>query len=557
MAWFNDDWTYRKKITIQSSQVLENLTDFPVLVYLSSDSDISSSAQSTGNDIAFTSSDGETQLSHEIEEYDNSTGELVAWVKVSSVSSSSDTDIFIYYGNSGAANQENAVDTWSNGFGTVHHLHNTTDGIEDSLGGFDGSLEEPSGGGTITQTTGLYGNALSFPGNTLDRVEFGVPPDHPVYAADITIRAWVNFDSFSGDERVFTQQSTGSEQDHYHMIGTVFGTNPRYRQKIAGTTDTLFDNTYTMQTGRWYLLVGRHDSSTGTTDLLLGDASDGTWEGVLVTASNTGDASTDTPIEHRIGTGTSTSHGIDAAVKRCVIDEVARSDEWLETEFNNHSDPSNFISLGSQETQELASFLVQDDFDKGILQSFWSENGSFEEANISVHDGYLEIELVKDGYDLDGYDLSAPRIEQRFFDTDFDIMVKFLNLPSRNDSSCGLVMSELNGTFLAWSAKYTNSELQTYNIYVEDGYEIFSSLDSVTEDPEYLRVIRRGDKFRLYYSVDGIDWILQDTINQSLFVNRVGIFGTSEGLSPADYSVQCDWFRVNSQATIGIFKLFL
>src|SRR2546422_10741998 len=95
--------------------------NFPVLVSRT-DTDLQSKAQSTGNDILFTSSDGTTKLNHEIEKYVSSTGELVAWVKVPSVSSSAATVIYMYYGNAGAANQQNAVNAWDANYLAVWHL---------------------------------------------------------------------------------------------------------------------------------------------------------------------------------------------------------------------------------------------------------------------------------------------------------------------------------------------------------------------------------------------------------------------------------------------------
>ena len=86
--WYNDDWKYRKKITIDNTKVDATLSDFPVLVSLTTDSELSNNARSDGFDILFTSSDGTSKLKHEIEKYTTGTGLIVAWVKVPSLSSS-------------------------------------------------------------------------------------------------------------------------------------------------------------------------------------------------------------------------------------------------------------------------------------------------------------------------------------------------------------------------------------------------------------------------------------------------------------------------------------
>ena len=66
------------------------------------DQDLSDYARSDGYDILFTAGDGVTKLNYEREYYDNSSGELAAWIQTD-VSSSSDTVLFMYYGNAGMA----------------------------------------------------------------------------------------------------------------------------------------------------------------------------------------------------------------------------------------------------------------------------------------------------------------------------------------------------------------------------------------------------------------------------------------------------------------------
>ena len=72
-----------------------NLTAFPVLIDLSSDTELAANARDDGFDILFTSSDGATKLSHEIETFSGTSGALVAWVKVPSLSSTCDTSLYL------------------------------------------------------------------------------------------------------------------------------------------------------------------------------------------------------------------------------------------------------------------------------------------------------------------------------------------------------------------------------------------------------------------------------------------------------------------------------
>ena len=119
-GWFDTDWPYRKPITIDADQVDVNFTNFPVLIDIA-DADLDNKAQADGDDIFFTGADGTSKLDHEIESY--SAGNLVAWVRVPSISSTADTVIYMYYGNPTAGNQENPEGVWNTSYRGVWHLH--------------------------------------------------------------------------------------------------------------------------------------------------------------------------------------------------------------------------------------------------------------------------------------------------------------------------------------------------------------------------------------------------------------------------------------------------
>jgi hypothetical protein len=139
-AWSFD---YRKTITIDSSEVTADLTDFPVLISLTGDMDLRTVGDggdvqnANGYDINFRASDG-TMLDFEIEEYTSTAGgaTLIAWVRIPNLSSSVDTDIYIYYGNDGVlCSQENPAGVWIADYEGVWHLRETvTDEATDSTG---------------------------------------------------------------------------------------------------------------------------------------------------------------------------------------------------------------------------------------------------------------------------------------------------------------------------------------------------------------------------------------------------------------------------------------
>ncbi len=161
-SWFDTNWLFRKPITIDSTKVTGDLDDFPVLVSIT-DPDLAASARADGFDIAFTGSNGSTKLDHEIEKYDGGTGELVAWVRVR-LSASQDKNIYMYYGNATAGDQQNATGVWNASYISVYHMKESPDGS--------------GGGGSCTAPPTVYSAAVS--------TTYAVPAG----CDTLTVKAW-------------------------------------------------------------------------------------------------------------------------------------------------------------------------------------------------------------------------------------------------------------------------------------------------------------------------------------------------------------------------------
>ena len=119
--WWDTNWQYRKEIIIDHSMTAVDLTDFPVLIN-TIDIDLMNDAQDDGDDIVFTDNSG-IKLDHEIELFNCTSGELVAWVNVSSLSSAVDTVLYMYYGNPTCGSQQNHEAVWDSNYVMVQHLN--------------------------------------------------------------------------------------------------------------------------------------------------------------------------------------------------------------------------------------------------------------------------------------------------------------------------------------------------------------------------------------------------------------------------------------------------
>ena len=154
-GWYNSNWKYRVKITVDHTKVGSTLTDFPVYVDLSNlPSGFHTNVKSDGGDIRVTRSDGTTECPREIVFYDaaNDKGEL--HFKANSLSSTTDTDFYIYYGNASASDYATdatygAENVWDSNFKIVHHLKDSTtssvlDSTSNSLDGTKISAGNPA-----------------------------------------------------------------------------------------------------------------------------------------------------------------------------------------------------------------------------------------------------------------------------------------------------------------------------------------------------------------------------------------------------------------------------
>ena len=104
-------WTYRKPVVVDSSQVSADVGDFTLLVEVT-DTELATGAGPGGVDLVFTDADGITRLDHVIEHYDGGAGSLTAWVRLPALTAATDTQLFLYYGNPTAADQQDAAATF-------------------------------------------------------------------------------------------------------------------------------------------------------------------------------------------------------------------------------------------------------------------------------------------------------------------------------------------------------------------------------------------------------------------------------------------------------------
>ncbi len=339
--WYDSNWTYRKKISIDSTDVPGTVTNFPVLVSIT-DTDLRDDAQNDGDDLLFTSDNGTTKLDHEIEAFDGATGLLLVWVKVPTVSSSTDTDIFLYYGYASATNQENITGVWSNGYEAVYHLH------DDFLDSTSNSRDGTNNGSV--DSAALIGDGQDF--IPVDDIDLGTWSTSAV--AGLTLQSWARYDDFDqNDPRILAKaQDPANTNDHVYMLG-LGGTDEKHlRFRVKTGTDDASGSTELLATSSpavvttWHLIAGTYDGSN------MRLYKDGTQVASTSKTGNVRQNSWDVVIGNHPGNTTTGNRCMDGKFDEVRISSVGRSSDWLTTEYNNQFSPSGFYTVGSEEIEE-------------------------------------------------------------------------------------------------------------------------------------------------------------------------------------------------------------
>jgi len=342
MNWFDTNWSYRKEVTIDYTHVDGELTDFPVVIHTGSDSDLAANTQSSGDDLLFTAADGTTQLSHEIESYDSSTGELWVHVKLPSVSSSSDTTLYLYYGNSTASDQQAPADVWTNGYAGVWHLNEDSEPITDSTAnGLDGTRADDSQP-VATQIS----NGQRFDADGSDSI---IVPDDPALniTEELTLSFWAQNKGASGGKnkypRIVGKEQTQTDNGGYGIFVEDSGSNNTVGLRTGNADDVRVGKTVTYDDAP-HLFTATYVNG-GTSKFFF----DG--EQTNTESYNKSIPITNEPLT--IGSGKDVTDSNDPRPFNGLVDEVRisstpRSNEWVSTTYQNQQNPQSFHALGNE-----------------------------------------------------------------------------------------------------------------------------------------------------------------------------------------------------------------
>jgi biopolymer transport protein ExbB len=202
-AWWNGDWSARKKITLNMSQVDAKgaVAQAPILVRLHTGNFDFANTKDDGGDIRFLAEDDKTPLKYHIEKYDPVNEMALIWVQAPKLEAGKVVSIYMYSGNSKTTKADDAANTYDANMIAVYHF-GEKDGLpKDSTG----NNNNPTQFAAKLGEGSLIGGGATFDGQ--GGMTVAASPSLKVVASQgVTVSAWIKMDVPQANAILFQQQ---------------------------------------------------------------------------------------------------------------------------------------------------------------------------------------------------------------------------------------------------------------------------------------------------------------------------------------------------------------
>jgi len=335
---FLSGYTTRRKLTIDHTKIDSDLTDFPVLVKLTSSNFDFSKSNSDGYDIRFCSSDGTTLLKYERERHDSTNEVAEYWVKIPSVSSSADTEFYIYYRTDDTADGADPTNVWDSHFKGVWHLKEDPSGTAPQMKDSTSLGNDLIAYGSMTsddQVEGKIDGSLDFDGSD----DYLQRTDDNFDVSNVTVSLWFKI---TGDLNV-NHYLLGLRADNklycYHSQDNDWLAFGIYA--VTGGSVEIPQSYY--DDGAWHHLAATYDGS------ILRGYLDGTEIDTNSDVSGNLNSGNDLYVASRY----SISDFLQGLEDELRISDTARSVAWIKATYNSEND--TLLTYGSEETEGVGS----------------------------------------------------------------------------------------------------------------------------------------------------------------------------------------------------------
>lgn len=332
-----------RPIIIPHAHVAANLTGFPMTVagkypYLATVANGGAVQSASGYDIVFTGDSGCSSLLNFERVFWNATsGQSEFHVEIPALSQSSDTTIYLCYGNSAITSDQQSTATWDPNFIGVWHLPNgSTLAMTDST-------SHGNNGTTSSATAGMgqIDGAALFNGS--GGINMGQTPSLQSPGTAVTVSAWANVLNASPNSVSVIAAQTYSNPNAAPYWSYYLSNNdpscPANNFAAAwaiGTTLKVVCSGVQWFPGKWYYVAFTFDGANGTMFINGKQTAQVAGPGTL-SYSNGG---------FDIGSDPANAVDFKGAIDEVRVSNIARSADWIATEYANQSDPNAFFIIG-------------------------------------------------------------------------------------------------------------------------------------------------------------------------------------------------------------------
>ncbi|HJX06008.1 MAG TPA: LamG domain-containing protein [Candidatus Nanoarchaeia archaeon] len=342
-GWANSSFDRCKNITI-TNPTAENLTNFPVYINLTYDSDMLADFK----DIRFYStscSNGGSALDYEIENYTTSTRAHI-WTRIPSLLTTGTTISIYYKNNTAVSSGENPAGVWDNNYAGVWHMQrvNATDSTSNANNG------NQSGGVTLN-SSGRIDGADEFDSNN-DYINMGNSSNLQLTTTG-TVETWLKYSAQGDNAGIISKGNWYSDLNGY-TLGVVQPGDSRIWGEIANeTNNTQITTTRKLNDTAWH-----HVAFTWNGTYLRMYA-DGISDATPVAQIFTPVSSAYNLNFGKIASNTS-AYYYGGTMDEARISNTARNDGWINMSYLVVANQSSYVSFGEEQSQEESSCTCPD-----------------------------------------------------------------------------------------------------------------------------------------------------------------------------------------------------
>lgn len=358
------NYAFEDPVTLNTTSlgISSNLTNFPALLSIQ-DNNLIISGTCTDKvyypngpdyDFAFVDPTTGNEMYYQVVSYNQTTGTLLVWVQIPTLTHSANQNIEFFYGSSSPGTTHNTAfyeNTWASDYKGVFHFDESsyTGSVTDATSnGHTGTTSSMTSSNLVT---GKIGTAYSFNGSS-SKISFGAIN----ITGSFTLSAWIKLSAINIDQKVMTNQGAAGSSTGGYKLGVFSNNEPESESGTAinrGSSPT----PPALATGSWHYVQTVFNGSSLSTYV------DGSQYEIYTTT--TAPSSTN-PFYIGVGEG-GNQYYFNGTIDEARVSNTAKSSDWIKAEYVNQDSPASFTSVGTTAVNSTNAAAVQ-----GALTYTWT-----------------------------------------------------------------------------------------------------------------------------------------------------------------------------------------